>query len=515
MEHHMDANAAMRTQYRPASVQPAQKDFTNLAICASPSDRISSPARRRKQQLDPESLAAMLRRGIVEHQLGLSVNLILLAGFSYLLFPSLRDQMSAFFGLSYSVGDGLYSQGPRDLLLMLSFIVMFTAVRAVSLDYLLMPLAGACGIAKQKGRVRFAEQSYMMVYYALYWSWGVLLFIHNTPAEVHDVRTLLISLWSSWPQIYLEAGLKLYYLSQLAFWIQQIIVIHIEDRRKDHWQMLAHHIITISLLALSYPFRQWRVGNAILVCMDLVDFIFPLAKILRYLSLQTACDAAFGVFVVTWFTTRHVFYGAICWSLYYQVGNDTLEFAMYSTADGTLVSSGGGEDVFRHIFQPFLYPSAQTVAFNGNVRGMFFCLLGALQCITIVWFFMIMRVVLKVIRGHPAEDTRSDGEDEDEEVTNDAHIPAQPSDHDMLEHESPPSTQRFIEVESTSEEFAFSTRRGSGKRKSKAKGISSGLNLNGHKEILNRIGCLSEEQLARERERRGEGPSGGSSGTGI
>jgi len=79
-------------------------------------------------------------------------------------------------------------------------------------------------------------------------------------------------------------SLKLYYLSQTAFWVQQIFVINVEERRKDHWQMFTHHIVTIFLLAFSYGHRQMRAGNAILVLMDVVDLIFPVGSscILRF-----------------------------------------------------------------------------------------------------------------------------------------------------------------------------------------------------------------------------------------
>jgi acyl-CoA-dependent ceramide synthase len=82
-------------------------------------------------------------------------------------------------------------------------------------------------------------------------------------------------------------SLKLYYLSQTAFWVQQIFVINVEERRKDHWQMFTHHIVTIFLLAFSYGYRQMRAGNAILVLMDVVDLIFPvcLPRISMYRSL--------------------------------------------------------------------------------------------------------------------------------------------------------------------------------------------------------------------------------------
>jgi hypothetical protein len=37
---------------------------------------------------------------------------------------------------------------------------------------------------------------------------------------------------------------------------------------------------------------------------------------LRYLGFRTACDAAFGVFMVSWFVTRHGLFGAVLVSVY-------------------------------------------------------------------------------------------------------------------------------------------------------------------------------------------------------
>ena len=42
-------------------------------------------------------------------------------------------------------------------------------------------------------------------------------------------------------------------------------------------------------------------------------------------------------------------------------------------------------------------------------------MLGALQCVLLVWFSMIIKVAYKVLSGAPADDSRSDDEDDEEE----------------------------------------------------------------------------------------------------
>lgn len=279
-------------------------DMDEMAICASPAAATTmrkSKRRRGEENAESLGLGGMIRKYAVQHQLGLSLNLMLLVGMSYVLFPSLREGMSAFLWLSYRAQNqtlsgmkdvkAMYGQGPRDLHLVVSFIVFFTAYRAFLLDYVLMPLAGACGIRKRKGRVRFAEQAHLLIYYYVYWTWGVYLFARDTPsslpASAHgklSFESLLVSMWTHFPRLLIDAQMKVYYLSQMAFWVQQILVIHLEEKRKDHYQMLTHHFITVALMSTSYGFRQLRVGNAVLVCMDIVDLVFPVS-----LTQRSAC----------------------------------------------------------------------------------------------------------------------------------------------------------------------------------------------------------------------------------
>jgi acyl-CoA-dependent ceramide synthase len=238
---------------------------------------------------------------------------------------------------------------------------------------------------------------------------------------------------------------------------------------------------------------------------------------LKYTGCQQACDAAFALFVVLWFGARHIGYLSICWSIYAHVATVTMPYGTYSTLDSTRLSTDGGHGVIDNLLQPLLNPGAKTVAFNSEIRNMFLGLLGGLQLITIAWFVMILRVVAKVLQGQPADDSRSDdeGEEEEEEVENDDESPVSLPSHEAgipyklrAEPQATAGAERkFIEVTASSEDLRFTashpsnSSKASSKRKGKG-GISSGLHLGEHKDILNRIGCLSDEQMARERELR-------------
>src|SRR5437588_11965491 len=84
--------------------------------------------------------------------------------------------------------------------------------------------------------------------------------------------------WKGWPDREMDGQFKRYYLVQLAFWLQQIIVVNIEERRKDYAQMFTHHIFTSTLIFMSYGYYQMKVGNVILCTMDVVDIILPVSR---------------------------------------------------------------------------------------------------------------------------------------------------------------------------------------------------------------------------------------------
>lgn len=60
--------------------------------------------------------------------------------------------------------------------------------------------------------------------------------------------------------------------------MQLIISINLEARRKDYYQMFAHHIITTLLMMSSYVLNWTRIGVAILCTMDLVDITLPVRR---------------------------------------------------------------------------------------------------------------------------------------------------------------------------------------------------------------------------------------------
>lgn len=225
---------------------------------------------------------------------------------------------------------------------------------------------------------------------------------------------------------------KWYYLMQLSFWIQQIIVINIEKPRKDHYQMLTHHVITSTLLIITYVYRFYPCANVILCIMDIVDFLLPvshssggcvgkslsrnlqMAKMLKYLNFETACNVAFGVFLATWFAARHVIYMTVVWTTY-KIVPAVMPWGCRSGVTGEMLDMPAYPDAWGHLFWPF-QDITNPICMNFRIKWIFLGMLLFLQVLSIVWFTMIMRVAINVVRGGSAEDTRSDDEEEADAV---------------------------------------------------------------------------------------------------
>ncbi|XXH02296.1 Sphingosine N-acyltransferase lag1 [Hypoxylon texense] len=357
-----------------------------------------------------------LARWFLDNQTGLSFNLIALIFLAHMFIPKARPHTSKFFTLSYyDPATEKYAIGPNDY-------------HFIAFCYL------------------YVNSSYYL-----------------------NLREL----WTNWPIRELGGVMKAYLLAQWAFWVQQVLVIHIEERRKDHYQMLTHHFITITLITASYFYHQDRVGNLILVLMDVVDLFLPLAKCLKYLGYSRLCDAMFVVFMVSWFIARHVFYLMTCYSIYTDLLIEIPD-SCYRGPSSNLTGPFPVPDGWGHWLEPFT-DSEGTVCWTSNVRLCFlYCLLG-LQVITIFWFCMIIKVAARVIRGDGADDTRSDDEGMEEE-----------EEEEEFEYEEAQPLEEEVGVEAI--DLKGWERRTGVKRGAS----SSGVSLPGHsdrKELLGRIGC--------------------------
>ena len=98
----------------------------------------------------------------------------------------------------------------------------------------------------------------------------------------------------------MNPALKRYYLMQMAYWIQQalIMVLGLEKPRSDYYKLIVHHIVTIWLVRLalhcsfniiyfnlccswSYLMNMTLIGQAVYMSMDIPDAFLSVRDILK------------------------------------------------------------------------------------------------------------------------------------------------------------------------------------------------------------------------------------------
>lgn len=248
------------------------------------------------------------------------------------------------------------------------------------MDWVFEPFALWAGIKKPRNKTRFAEQAWTFTYYSIMESVGIYLWV-TSPFWTNSRE-----FWTDYPLPHISTTVKFYYLCQSAFWFAQLFVLNVEKRRKDHWQMTTHHIVTIALMYGSYWAGFTRVGVGIHVCMDFADILLAAAKMLNYLHLQAICDATFALFLLSWLLTRHFLFGAIIWSVIYEAHEE-----------------------IPYIWDP---PSGRMLTRTTHMS--FIVLLCSLETLICGWFYLICQVAYRVIMGKGAEDNRSSDEEEED-----------------------------------------------------------------------------------------------------
>jgi very-long-chain ceramide synthase len=205
---------------------------------------------------------------------GMPLTVLSALGTLHLFVP--QPYTGKFFSLShFNPSTQLYNKGPGDWPFVITWVLFFTLLRAVLMRFFFEPFFHRFAPhPTRRTATRFAEQAWSVFYYSISFTIGLYIILHSP--YWGDMREV----WADYPQIESNGFFKAYYLVELAFWLQQVFVLNIEARRKDFWQMFTHHIITCTLLFMSYTYNVTRVGNVILCVMDFSDILLSVTYLL-------------------------------------------------------------------------------------------------------------------------------------------------------------------------------------------------------------------------------------------
>lgn len=171
----------------------------------------------------------------------------------------------------------LYGKGPKDMAFVAFYTILLTFTREFTMQQLLLPLSQVVGIPSRSKRLRFMEQMYTALYPCLFAiPLGLWVMRYSVP-ELWYFNTT--AMYEGYPHKAQVAAAKAYYLVQAAFWCQQALVmaLGLEKPRKDFRELMAHHVVTVVLIALSYRFHFTYVGISVYITHDISEMFLAVS----------------------------------------------------------------------------------------------------------------------------------------------------------------------------------------------------------------------------------------------
>ncbi|KAJ5570431.1 uncharacterized protein N7459_009861 [Penicillium hispanicum] len=318
-----------------------------------------------------------------------SVPLALLIAFAalYAANPTESNPVHGFIFLSYRLAPEagakpLYGKGLWDVAFVLFYTIFLSFTREFIMQELLRPLARVSGIRSHGKQSRFMEQVYTGIYMGISGPAGLWV-MRQTPVWYFNTQ----GMYESFPHRSHEAEFKFYYLFQAAYWAQQALVMLLgqEKPRKDYRELVAHHIVTLALIGLSYRFHFTYMGIAVYITHDISDFFLALSKSFHYIDSDLVAPT-YATLVVVWIYLRHYLNLRILYSL----------FTDFQTVGPYELN----------------WETQQYKCWISNIIT--FALLALLQSLNLFWLYCLMRSAWKFVAYGVKKDDRSEDEPEPE-----------------------------------------------------------------------------------------------------
>lgn len=158
--------------------------------------------------------------------------------------------------------------------------------------------------------------------------------------------------------------------------------------RGDFNEMMAHHIVTNSLVYMSSFFRQTRIGSMVFWLHDLSDVPVDMAKLANFVKWKEATVGSFVLLCIMWFWTRLWVLPLTIWTSVFYEGH-------------VIINAGKEIEVYFYTFQPA-----------------FLLLLGILIFLHAVWFSMFIKMGIVLVTKGETHDFTEHKKGEKQDVPN-------------------------------------------------------------------------------------------------
>ena len=244
-----------------------------------------SPSKKHSKRRKARSLLRRWRSVAVTHTWSMPLLILTILLAFYALDPTPANPLHRALFLSYALppqhphiptharfapaAPTYYGKGKADLAFVAFYTVVLSFTREFIMQRLLRPWARSAGIRSRAKQARFMEQAYTAIYFAVFSPFGLYV-MARTPVWYFETA----GMYHDFPHKANEGVFKAYYLLQASYWTQQFIVLCmlLEKPRKDFKELVAHHVVTLALIGLSYRFHFTYMGVAVYITHDVSDF---------------------------------------------------------------------------------------------------------------------------------------------------------------------------------------------------------------------------------------------------
>lgn len=247
----------------------------------------------------------------------------------------------------------------------------------------LAPLVGtASAVSKPRNVQKFADQGWQLVVHVAMVALEVAILTEEGWKTYHDPKLAWVELKPTLP---LTRSL---YLTQLGVWLYTTFSHRfLEARHKDYYVMYLHHIATIFLVLGSYTNSFTKIGVLILFVHDASDIFVDLLKMANYTGLDSTSglyltEVVFAMNLVSWAASRlWIFPVKLVWSAWFE------SVVVWGELQGRVAGANPLVDAGLLLRHGRLQDSVLRVA------------LVILVLLHAWWYFLFLRILVKLLRG--------------------------------------------------------------------------------------------------------------------
>ncbi|CAF1076082.1 unnamed protein product [Adineta ricciae] len=202
----------------------------------------------------------------------------------------------------------------QDITYIVYAAIFLTFIRSVFERTTLKPLANYLNLTTENNQ-KFPETAWKFLMSACAWFYCTYLLYYRY--NYYQEPYLIWDDWSSGMKVPFD--IKLMYFGRCAYALHSLYAIfYKETKRKDFYAIFIHHILTMTLILVSYAIRYHKVGLIVLFVHDISDVLLELTKLLHYMSVrqggekypqyENAANGSFIIFTLSWFVFRLYLY---------------------------------------------------------------------------------------------------------------------------------------------------------------------------------------------------------------